>query len=86
MLEASNLYEFSEFPRPADVIDVEICPESGLLALDGCPERTMEVFRSGEQPSEFCYLHALGKQKRDFLDELKLRRLWRQSREKTREF
>jgi penicillin-binding protein 1A len=86
MLEAGNLYEFSDFSRPADVIDVEICPESGLLALEGCPERTMEVFRSGEQPSEFCYLHAMGKSRQDFLDELKLRRLRRQSREKMREF
>jgi len=86
MLEASKLYEFTDFPRPPDIIEVEICPESGLLALEGCPERTMEVFRSGEQPSEFCYLHALGEPGEDFLEELKLRKLRRQSREKIREF
>ncbi|UCF77919.1 MAG: PBP1A family penicillin-binding protein [Candidatus Eiseniibacteriota bacterium] len=85
MLDASKLYEFTDFPRPPDVIDVEICTESGLLALDGCPKRSMEVFRSGEQPGEFCYLHALGSTRGDFIGEPKLRRPGRQPHERTKQ-
>jgi penicillin-binding protein 1A len=85
MLEANNFYEFSDFPRPPDIIEVEICKESGLLALEGCPERTMEVFRSGEQPSEFCYLHAMDRTERDFVEDLRLRRQRHDSRDRKRE-
>ncbi|MBN1504677.1 MAG: PBP1A family penicillin-binding protein [Candidatus Eisenbacteria bacterium] len=58
MLQAGSLYNFTDFSVPEGVIQVEICKESHLLALEGCPEKTVEVFREGEEPKEFCYKHA----------------------------
>lgn len=58
MLEASRLYAFTDFVQPPGVVQVEICKQSGLLAFEGCPEKTVEIFREGEEPNEFCYVHA----------------------------
>lgn len=42
------------FPRPADIQTVDIHPETGALALFGCPERQPEYFLSGTEPIETC--------------------------------
>jgi penicillin-binding protein 1B len=42
------------FPRPQNVSLVEIHPETGALALAGCPERGREVFLRGTEPTRIC--------------------------------
>jgi penicillin-binding protein 1A len=70
MLAASKLYKFSDFPVPQGVVNVDVCAESGLLALDTCPKKITEVFRKGEEPTEFCYIHAGGQSRKDLSEEL----------------
>ncbi|MCX5800211.1 MAG: PBP1A family penicillin-binding protein [Candidatus Eisenbacteria bacterium] len=74
MLAASSLYKFTDFPVPEGVTFVEICAKSGLLALDTCPKKTTEVFREGEEPTEFCYMHAGGQSRKDLSEELMRRK------------
>jgi membrane carboxypeptidase/penicillin-binding protein len=42
------------FPPPAQVVEVEIDPLSGALALAGCPRRTPEYFLRGTEPANTC--------------------------------
>jgi penicillin-binding protein 1B len=42
------------FIPPGDVERVEIHPETGALALAGCPERRVEYFLRGTEPRETC--------------------------------
>jgi penicillin-binding protein 1A len=70
MLAAEKLYRFTDFPVPEGVINVEICAQSGLLALDTCPKKVTEVFRKGEEPTEFCYIHSGDQSVKDFSKEL----------------
>src|SRR5262245_55015979 len=42
------------FPRPPEVEEVEIEPETGALALAGCPSRRIEFFLHGTQPLSTC--------------------------------
>ena len=74
MLEASKLYRFTDFPVPEGVVVVELCEKSGLLALDTCPKKVSEVFRKGEEPTEYCYVHAGGQSRKDFSRELMQRK------------
>lgn len=46
-----------DFEMPPDVVRMEICDETGLLANPLCPQKTMEVFRTRYQPTEFCNKH-----------------------------
>ncbi|MFH0777372.1 MAG: PBP1A family penicillin-binding protein [Candidatus Eisenbacteria bacterium] len=64
MLEAARLYQPADFPQPEGVLSVEICAESRLLALEGCPDKVTEVFRRGNVPAEYCHLHANVQQRR----------------------
>ena len=41
------------FPKPAEVIKVNICPVNGLLACSGCPNRE-EYFIKGTEPKHAC--------------------------------
>ncbi|AOZ92761.1 transglycosylase domain-containing protein [Paenibacillus crassostreae] len=45
------------FPIPDGVVSVYINPESGLLATADCPNKTLEVFIQGTEPTEYCTLH-----------------------------
>ncbi|NPV09758.1 MAG: penicillin-binding protein [Anaerolineae bacterium] len=45
-----------EFRRPSNVLELELCTQSGLLAGKGCPQRVTEVFAEGTQPTERCNL------------------------------
>lgn len=42
------------FPVPEGVVSVYIEPSSGRLAAASCPERRMEIFIAGTQPTELC--------------------------------
>ncbi|AJS60787.1 transglycosylase domain-containing protein [Paenibacillus sp. IHBB 10380] len=45
------------FPIPSQVVSAYINPESGLLATADCPEKTLEVFVPGTEPTAYCTLH-----------------------------
>lgn len=47
------------FPRPSGVEPLEIDPETGALALAGCPRRSEEVFLRGTGPQETCPAEAV---------------------------
>ena len=42
------------FPRPPSVRQVEINPETGAMALVGCPVTAQEVFLRGTEPTRIC--------------------------------
>lgn len=48
------------WPRPEEVVSVEIDPESGLVARSGCLKRRRETYIKGTEPAEDCPLHAGG--------------------------
>lgn len=54
------------FARPKEVIEASIHPESGRLALSGCPQRRSEFFLPGTAPLETCPAFAPGRQRRWF--------------------
>lgn len=41
------------FKRPANIVEREICTLSGKLPTEHCPETMVEVFREGNEPTEF---------------------------------
>lgn len=48
------------FPIPDGVVSVYINPESGKLATSACPEKKLETFISGTEPTEYCDQHGDG--------------------------
>jgi penicillin-binding protein 1B len=46
-----------EFPSPSGIVQARICPASGKLAGDQCPDTRGEYFISGSEPTEKCDLH-----------------------------
>ncbi|OKP75281.1 carboxypeptidase [Paenibacillus sp. P3E] len=48
------------FPIPDGVVSVYINPESGKLATSECPEKELETFISGTEPTEYCDQHGAG--------------------------
>ncbi|MDH6374804.1 1A family penicillin-binding protein [Paenibacillus sp. PastF-3] len=48
------------FPIPDGVISVYINPQSGKLATAACPEKELETFISGTEPTEYCDQHGKG--------------------------
>lgn len=49
------------FPIPDGVVSVYINPQSGKLATAACPEKELETFISGTEPTEYCDQHGAGK-------------------------
>lgn len=51
----------SEFPRPRNIVDVEVCTRSGKLPGPHCPsaELRTEVFVKGTEPRTSCDVHTL---------------------------
>ncbi len=50
----------SDFKKPdKELIDVEICADSGLLTTFWCPEESIEwqIFIEGEEPEDICNVH-----------------------------
>lgn len=48
------------FPIPDGVVSVYINPESGKLATTECPEKELDTFIKGTEPTEYCDLHGNG--------------------------
>ena len=48
------------FVRPENVVEVVVCPESGMVARSGCPAKHGELFLSGTEPRSECVLHRGG--------------------------
>jgi penicillin-binding protein 1A len=46
-----------DFPVPDGIIWCKICPKSGLLANEYCPQPREEPFIKGTEPKEFCNIH-----------------------------
>jgi penicillin-binding protein 1B len=46
------------FDRPAGVMSIEIDPETGLLATDGCPQRERIAITDALAPRSECYTHS----------------------------
>ncbi|MDD3777070.1 MAG: PBP1A family penicillin-binding protein [Actinomycetota bacterium] len=49
-----------DFAVPGEeIIDIEVCSESGLLPAPWCPEELLEYqsFAQGQQPQEYCQIH-----------------------------
>jgi penicillin-binding protein 1B len=54
MKEATGGEVAGVFPVPGDVVELEIDPATGALALEGCPARAPEYFLRGTEPFEMC--------------------------------
>ncbi|MDO4475435.1 MAG: transglycosylase domain-containing protein [Lachnospiraceae bacterium] len=50
----------TSFTRPADVVEMAICPQSGKAADPGCSRAYIECFRAGTQPTYYCSVHGSG--------------------------
>jgi penicillin-binding protein 1B len=50
----------TEFKAPRGVERISVCPVTGLIAVDDCPEPIEEYFLAGRTPAEHCPLHAKG--------------------------
>lgn len=46
----------SNFSMPEGLIEVYVCPHSGMLAVSSCPARIREMFIKGTEPREYCNL------------------------------
>lgn len=60
MLQAMKGKEKVDFPRPElekDVLQVKVCPESGLLATPFCPSPRLQFFKKGQAPKDYCNIH-----------------------------
>lgn len=47
-----------EFVRPANINEITICLDSGLVASEACPRTSLMAFKGGSQPQDICYLHS----------------------------
>ncbi|MDR0270193.1 PBP1A family penicillin-binding protein [Paenibacillus sp.] len=45
------------FPIPDGVITAYVDQETGKLATDDCPDKRLEVFVAGTEPTEYCAIH-----------------------------
>ncbi len=45
------------FPRPAGLVEVEVCAVSGMLPGPACTHRVKELFIAGTEPTETCTVH-----------------------------
>jgi len=51
-------FAHEEFPVPDDVVEVEICRESGLLKTDECNYTVKQLFHKGDEPTMLCNFHS----------------------------
>lgn len=47
-------------PRPQSIVEVAVCPESGMVARSGCPKKHEELFIAGDEPRSECAIHRGG--------------------------
>jgi penicillin-binding protein 1A len=59
MIEAHRGLPPRNFPVPSDIMTKMVCSESGLLATDSCPKKSLysEVFIKGTEPNLDCDIH-----------------------------
>ena len=60
MKEAAADRPGGDFTRADGIVEVTICPESGMQARSGCPRKRTELFISGTEPMRECALHLGG--------------------------
>ncbi|PIR18475.1 MAG: hypothetical protein COV48_07370 [Elusimicrobia bacterium CG11_big_fil_rev_8_21_14_0_20_64_6] len=60
MKEASADRPGEPFTRPDSVLEVVVCPSSGMVARSGCPGKHSEYFLAGTEPRSECALHRGG--------------------------
>jgi penicillin-binding protein 1A len=46
-----------DFAIPSGSVSRLVCPETGMLATDRCPNPANELFSEGSEPSEYCNVH-----------------------------
>ena len=59
MEQALSGRPYRDFSLPEGVVRVRIDAESGLLALENCPNAVAAVFKKGTEPKQYCR-HASG--------------------------
>lgn len=59
MYEAAFHIPFTPFIMPETLIMQKIDPSTGLLATDACPEKKVELFIPGTEPTIYCTEHGL---------------------------
>jgi penicillin-binding protein 1A len=70
MMEALKDTPKLAFKEPKDVMVVNICPESGLLAGANCPKKTSQVFKRGTEPDTVCAIHARAENLDNYFDKM----------------
>ncbi len=60
MKEAAADRPGEPFTRPETVVEVIVCPASGMVARSGCPGKHGELFLAGTEPTRDCALHRGG--------------------------
>ncbi len=60
MKEANADRPGEPFTRPESVLEVLVCPVSGMVARSGCPGKHGEMFLAGTEPRSECALHRGG--------------------------
>ncbi|WP_051350579.1 transglycosylase domain-containing protein [Caloramator sp. ALD01] len=59
MLEAHRGLPIKQFSKPEGVVEAVICAQSGKLATENCPNKYVEYYLSGTEPTEYCDIHSL---------------------------
>ena len=57
MVGATRGRPVEDFSSPLGTSSREVCAETGLLATQGCPNVTTELFAEGSEPADFCTTH-----------------------------
>lgn len=47
-----------DFIKPDDIVEENICLDSGMIAGEGCPRTSTMAFRAGTEPQDVCYIHS----------------------------
>jgi penicillin-binding protein 1A len=93
MIGATRGRPVEDFSSPLGTSSREVCAETGLLATEGCPNVTAEMFNEGSEPADYCTTHP-GRPAQVYqapnvplpeLDKPDLRDLDRRNRERARE-
>jgi penicillin-binding protein 1A len=58
IMRAVDSLHAEEFPIPEGMVWCKICPQSGLLATEYCPQPKEEVFIKGSEPTDHCDIHS----------------------------
>lgn len=57
MQGASSKVASGDFTRPANIVELNIDLDTGLVATENCPRTATMAFRTGTEPRDVCYLH-----------------------------